>query len=186
MADLSWIESNGGPLLLLPEAILPAWSGTDVPGDRKIEATFRWQGSGPASDYDRACDVHDYAGIIPVGKGSALVLGEEPFPTRWIATHAGGILARWIYAASDTTAEQALSQIPVDMAWKPVGTLVVPSSPLRLIDSADTGSDLVLPSARIEVEPASYEVSWTKFHWDRETAFLLVRLSLVQPARPSA
>ena len=186
VADSLWIESNGGPLLLLPEALLPSWSGTDAPSDRDVEATFRWQGSGPASDYDRACDVQDYVGVIPVGAGSALVLGDEPLPTRWISTPDGGLLARWIFAESDAAAEQALTRIPAELSWEPVGAFVVRSSPLRLIDSADGGSDLILPSARIEMQPGTYAVTWSRFAFDSETALLLVRLSRDQAPRPSA
>lgn len=184
MAESPWIESNGGPLLLLPDTLLPAWSGTDIPTDRAIEANSRWQGSGPASDYDRACDVSDYVGVIPVGVGSGLVLADEPLPTRWIPSRDGGVLARWIFAPSDAVAEQALTKLPTALPWESVGTFSVHSSPLRLIDSADTGADLILSNTRIDVPPGNYEIMWARFDYDPETAFLLIRLT--RALRPSA
>jgi hypothetical protein len=186
VAESPWIESNVGPLLLVPEALLPAWSGTDVPAGRTVDATFRWQGSGPATDYDRACDVRDYVAVIPVGAGRALVLADEPLPTKWLPAADGGLLARWIYGESEAAADRALTAVPGDLAWKSCGAFDVHASPLRLIDSADTGRDLTLPSARIALPPGRYDVEWARFEPDPETAFLLVRLSLRPAFRPSA
>ena len=37
----------------------------------------------PATDYDRACDVNYYLGLIEIGAGKGLVLGGEPLSTAW-------------------------------------------------------------------------------------------------------
>ncbi len=80
---LLWMESGGGPLLLVPGEYLPFWGGIDPPTDgRQIVAHFRYGGDdAPATDYDRACDVDDYLGVIEVGSGCGVVLGDEPLPT---------------------------------------------------------------------------------------------------------
>ena len=80
----AWLTSDGGPLLLLARAYLRYWGGIDPPtGGRTIEARFRWSGTAatPATDYDRACDVDDELGLLAVGPGHALVLGDEPLAT---------------------------------------------------------------------------------------------------------
>jgi hypothetical protein len=102
VAPLTWIESNGGPLVVLPRALLAAWRGTDdpLPGEA-IEATFRWNPGGVATDYDRACDVRDYAGVIAVGSGEALVLADEPLPTTWLPGHRGGVFVRWRFGPDE-------------------------------------------------------------------------------------
>jgi len=69
MCDLSdlhtWraIESAGGPLLLLPEAALPAWTGV------------------AGADYARACAVTGRLGTLTVGRDHAQVIGDEPTST---------------------------------------------------------------------------------------------------------
>jgi hypothetical protein len=77
-----WVTCDGGPLLLIPEPLLTFWEGSSPPsGGRVVAATFRSNPDGPATDYDRACDVSGL-GVIPVGPGHALVLNDdEPFPT---------------------------------------------------------------------------------------------------------
>ena len=73
MKPLTWIESAGGPLLALRPDCLPLWEGIDPPSEgRRVEASFRWENaSAPATDYDRACDVEGYAGVIQVGPARA-------------------------------------------------------------------------------------------------------------------
>ncbi len=72
-SNLLWVHSNGGPLILLSEHLLNYWDGINPPKDgRQIEATFRWGPHSAATDYDRACDVSDYMGLLEVGPGAAL------------------------------------------------------------------------------------------------------------------
>src|SRR5438874_2615230 len=72
---LHWIVTAGGPQLVLPERYAAAWEGCSTPsGGRVVEATFRCDPGGPATDYDRASSVAGWIGAIPVGRGQALVL----------------------------------------------------------------------------------------------------------------
>src|SRR5260370_41091178 len=89
---LQWMQSNGGPLLLVSGEPLPSWEGTEFPSDgRQIEAQFRWNGqAAPATGYDRACDVKEYVGLLTIGVGQGLVLGDEPLSTTWQAPLAFG------------------------------------------------------------------------------------------------
>ena len=67
---LHWVETAGGPHLVLPEKYAAAWEGCSTPsGGRIVEATFRCDPGGPATDYDRACSVAGWIGAIPVGRG---------------------------------------------------------------------------------------------------------------------
>ena len=74
---LTWYESAGGPLLVLPRAALADWQGTD--GD----------------DYERACAVQGYADIVRIEGREALVLGDEPFPTAVFRRGLPTMFARW-------------------------------------------------------------------------------------------
>ena len=179
-----WVVSNGGPLLLLPVPLLPAWSGTEVPTDgRLLQTHFRWNPDAPApSDYDRACDVAGYAGVLDVGHGWGLVIGDEPNPVRWLPAPDGGILARLVYATDDASVEAALARVPGDLAWEPLSTFSVAASPLVLFDAAepgDLGDGYGLPRATVEMSPGRYGVAHADYAPDPQTTLSLVRLRAV-------
>ena len=69
---LTWLGTDFGPLLLVPGEHLSSWEGIDPPSSgRWVEARFRWHDpNDPATDYDRACDVEDYLGLIEIGTGN--------------------------------------------------------------------------------------------------------------------
>ncbi|MFE6486320.1 Imm21 family immunity protein, partial [Streptomyces sp. NPDC057757] len=85
LGAVEWVESGGGPLIAIPEIVLPFWSGAD--GDEMY------------SDYDRACDVDGSIGLVPVGDTRALVLGDEPASTSFLPEH--GTFVRWCAADSE-------------------------------------------------------------------------------------
>jgi len=60
-----WIQSDGGPLLLIPSELLHDWGGDTASDDR------------------RACEVVDEIAPLDLGAGMGLVLGEEPHMTSW-------------------------------------------------------------------------------------------------------
>lgn len=119
-----WVESGGGPLIAVPETVLPFWAGAD--------------GDETASDYDRACEIDGPVGLLPVGDSAALVLGDEPASTAYLPDH--GTFVRW--SAADSEAE-LLADVPsalataewgAEMRWKVPG-------PVVLFDSAWPGSE---------------------------------------------
>src|SRR5689334_6022814 len=63
--SMRWIASAGGPLVLLPKLLQPRWQGT----------------GGVPSDYEVACGVEGYAGVIEKAGWRILVLGDEPLQT---------------------------------------------------------------------------------------------------------
>ncbi|HYO74665.1 MAG TPA: Imm21 family immunity protein, partial [Archangium sp.] len=62
---MQWVFSAGGPLVLLPKAVQPRWRGT----------------CGVPSDYEVACSVEGYVGVIEKAGRQILVLGDEPLQT---------------------------------------------------------------------------------------------------------
>jgi len=173
----AWLDHAAGPLLLLPDSLLPEWSGIDVPDYRVVAARFRGNAEEPrASDYDRACDVGDYAGVIEVGYGFGLVLGDMPAATNWLPRPFGGILARWEYAESDRAMDAALACIPDSLTWTEKGNFTVVSSPLHLFNSAEPGDEAVLLRLAIPLAAGSYSVRWTRYAPDERTAASLIEL----------
>ena len=88
-----WIQSNGGPLLLLPAELLRQWGGTAT------------------ADYERACTVQDEIAVLDVGNGVGLVLGDEPHQTAWAPADDGGLLVRWVYADDEADVWAAVDTI---------------------------------------------------------------------------
>ena len=167
---LLWLQSNGGPLLLLDQSWLPAWNGypdTALP----FEA--------PGTDYARACAVDDALGLLTVGTGVGLVLGDEPMATAWWPSfdRLGGVLIRWRWANDEAACHAAFAQL-ASLRWSDASlALPVPTGHAVLFDAAYGGWDI---EARLTIKlvPATYGVETVEYVPDEETAFLLHRLTL--------
>lgn len=155
-----WVESGGGPLIAVPETVLPFWAGAD--------------GDDLASDYDRACEVDGAFGLLPVGDRTALVLGDEPAATAYLPEH--GTFVRW-YAA-DTEAG-LLAEVPAALAsadWTDEVRWDVPG-PVVLFDSAWPGDATDrTDTLRIPLPPGPYTLHAATAQPGPETWLTLVRL----------
>ncbi|MFF5480470.1 immunity 21 family protein [Streptomyces sp. NPDC012935] len=139
---VEWVESGGGPLIAVPETVLPFWAGAD--------------GDETASDYDRACEIDGFVGLLPVGDSAALVLGDEPASTSYLPDQ--GTFVRW--CAADSEAE-LLARVPEalttavwghEVRWNVPGTVV-------LFDSAWPGRETERTEhLRVALEPGAYAV----------------------------
>jgi hypothetical protein len=177
LTERVWIGEASGPLLLLPESLLAEWSGIDVPEFRLVDATFRWNAEEPrASDYDRACDVAGYLGVIPVGHGEGLVLTEGLQATTWLPREWGGVLARWEHAASDAAMDAALTRLPEGLPWEVEGEFTIATSPLVLFNSAEPGLEQVMSRLELALRPGTYAVRLARYAPDPETAAGLIEL----------
>src|SRR3954469_24678614 len=83
MTQGKWIESGGGPLVVVARA-----------------AASRWKGAS-SEDYDLACAVEDYTGVIDGEFGQAWVLNDEPLRTCVLELPAGLAIVRWRYAPDE-------------------------------------------------------------------------------------
>ncbi|MGW2352491.1 Imm21 family immunity protein [Actinacidiphila glaucinigra] len=130
----AWVESMGGPLIVVPASALAAWGGCTEQG------MVVGVGDVP-DDYDRACAVDDLAGVIPVGRdgGRGLVLGDQPARTCYLAAHRAFL--RWGGADSEADLIEAAEAVVADPAteWEGCGTWET-DGPAVLMDSAEAGS----------------------------------------------
>lgn len=134
--QLRWIESSGGPLILLSSRDLAAWSGHNVQqvlGEPNVSAT----------DYERACDIEDSIGTLPVADSEGIILGDEPMPTAWYPVSPTlGIFARWVYGEDQEQVLQYLENID-ERIWQPSNiSFAVGSEPLYLFDAVLPGADV--------------------------------------------
>jgi len=157
---VEWVESGGGPLIAVPETVLPFWAGAD--------------GDETASDYDRACEVDGFVGLLPVGDSAALVLGDEPASTAFLPEHA--VFVRWGAADSE---DELLAEVPAALAtaaWEDEVRWTVPG-PVVLFDAAWPGHDSARTDyLRVVLEQGSYAVRAAQVRPGPETWLGLVQL----------
>lgn len=138
---LLWIDSAGGPMLLLSSELFAQWQGVFTEFDRYgYDWPYPDLPPPKETDYDRACAVDGYLGLVSVGDGYGLVLGDMPMDTAWYPLSVTeGILIRWLYGNDSANLLQRL--LPIDEgAWTPSGMSVhVGEHPLYLSDSAAAG-----------------------------------------------
>ncbi|WP_328556840.1 MULTISPECIES: immunity 21 family protein [unclassified Streptomyces] len=162
---VQWVESGGGPLIAIPEVVLPFWSGAD--------------GDDMSCDYDRACDVEGFVGLLPVGDTRALVLGDDPASTTYLPEH--GVFVRWCAAESE---DELLSVVPAalaDAVWEPEVHWNVPG-PVVLFDAAWPGAASEnTDHLRVVLEPGRYAVRAARVEPGPETWVGLVQLRRAAP-----
>ncbi|MER8185046.1 Imm21 family immunity protein [Kitasatospora sp. NPDC094015] len=155
-----WIESEGGPLVVLPEEALGAWRGTD--------------GDAPDSDYARACAVDGYAAVIPAGPAEALVLGDEPAATTYLPEHR--LFVRWCAAESEAALFAALGPALEYARWEEGLSWRTPGAAV-LLDAAAPGAGAG-PRERLTLDlaPGRYAVRAAWVEPDPLTWLTLVQL----------
>jgi hypothetical protein len=138
--DLTWVESMGGPLIVVPVSVLHQWSGCTEDGIIVGDTD-------QPDDYDRACAVEGSAEVISLGDAestSVLVLGDEPATTCYLPEQR--VFVRWLGANSEAELVAAAGAVLSDEAtpWEDCGVWET-DGPAVLMDSAEAGEDLGVP-----------------------------------------
>jgi len=77
---IKWIETTGGPIIILPAVEVENWSGcfsTESISAKKIVVAEDFLDPNE-SDYGKACQIEDYIEIINFNNSEAVVLGDAP------------------------------------------------------------------------------------------------------------
>jgi len=115
-----WLETDGGPFLLVPVSVLPSWTGYEGDYDLVIDATE----SGQLECY-----------VIP-GRNVA-ILGDEPLRTTILESRS--LIVQWIYSNSEDDILDNSSSIDLDsIVWRE-GPMLNSDGSFVLIDSATPG-----------------------------------------------
>lgn len=153
---VEWVESSGGPLVVIPESVLSSWPGSD--GD----------------DYDRACEVDDWIGLVPVGEEVGLVLGGEPASTAFLPQH--GLFVRWCAAESEADFLESVGASLDQAEWEPELPWDVPG-PVVLFDAVWSGSECDDEDhVRVALEPGRYAVRAGYVETHPSTSLVLIQL----------
>jgi hypothetical protein len=157
--SMRWIASAGGPLVLLPKVSLPRWQGT----------------SGLPSDYDVACGIEGYVGVIEKAGYPLLVLGDEPLQTAVSRLNGRPCLVRWVYAPSPGVAETAVANMAPVHLRGPLESAAIrlEGSPLVLMDAGATGEHPG-DTLELELEPGAYLVHVYEFAPAQDMKFLVL------------
>lgn len=177
--QLRWIESGGGPLLLLPAERLTAWTG------HTLKPEMNGQSSNE-SDYERACAVEDYIGVVAVAGTESIVLGDEPMATAWVPVSATeGIITRWVCGEDQARACEYLGHIEEGI-WRSTGvSLVVEGGPLYLFDAAWPGSDVtVFEYLTLSLDAGNYSFDTGTLYIGGMVELILHRLRRIQAIEP--
>ncbi len=124
----TWVESLGGPLIIVPVSALAHWKGSAEEADG-------------LDDYDRACEVNALAAPLPVGEAQGLVLGDEPATTCYLPEHRAFL--RWLAADSEADLLAEAERLLADPAtpWEDCGIWET-DGPAVLMDSVTAGAEL--------------------------------------------
>ncbi|MFB7027504.1 MULTISPECIES: Imm21 family immunity protein [unclassified Streptomyces] len=150
----NWVDSMGGPLVVVPVSGLREWGGCMGEWVLVGEGTV-------VDDYDRACAVRDYAGVI---EKNVLVLGGEPATTRYLSERRAFV--RWIGADSEeelVAAAEALLDDP-RTPWEEYGVWETDGAAV-LMDSAEAGADLGTPYPGGAEMPQQADVDISAGRW---------------------
>jgi hypothetical protein len=178
---LEWITGSGGPLLLLPEELLEAWSGIDPPlGGRVIDVRRRWDPDHAATDYDRACEIDTLIANVEVGHGRGIVLAGEPYPTGVVRRDGGAWLVRWIQAPSAAAIVEFLARHPPDTLQGVPATIDAHPGPLILFDAACPGPEVEEDRIVLDLHPGRYRASAIQVAADAELALIVIGLDRVR------
>lgn len=171
-----WISCDGGPLMLIEEKYLTSWEGSNAPSNSRIvEANFRW-GLEVATDYDRACDIEDYIGLINVGEGKAIVLGGDEMATTWfpLIENQEGILIRWFYGNSESDVIKVAESLSNKLGKDENFEFTVEDSNLVLFAATESGNDKIYPRLKFNLSSGTYKISMIE-HEDEQTSIICHR-----------
>ena len=182
---LTWIDSYGGPLLLLSRQYMQSWKGYNPPWLQRgkvAESDYDLDDSQIAdeeeTDYDRAGAVAagEYLGVLEVDGGQAVVFGDMPMSTAWWPiSETEGIFIRWMYGEDPPSLLQRLLPIADDI-WTPTEfTMHMDHEPLYLFDSVSPGVEDPQHLSIVLAE-GEYAIDFAIVHPDSRTELILHRL----------
>ncbi|MGQ0541785.1 MAG: Imm21 family immunity protein [Blastocatellia bacterium] len=156
----TWITCDGGPLIVMEKRLLPFWEGSEAPSNgRIVDAESRW-GLDIATDYDRACDINAWSGVITVGDGFGLVVSIVGHATSWIPSvgKSGGDLVEWGFADSelDVLKEHEILATLADVSTAEL--FDVKSSPVVLFAATESGLEPLYERLEFDLIPGKYRI----------------------------
>jgi hypothetical protein len=157
---LAWVGTTGGPHLVVPEKHAAHWEGVAEPSHgRVVRARHRWDPSGPATDYDRACDVPGLLGVVRVGRGRGVVLADHPGAAAYYPWRGRHFILRWVFAPSEAALLAYFRSAVDGLEVRAEVAFRHPGGRLVLLDSSDTPKDWLGQHSAFELPAGPYRVT---------------------------
>lgn len=122
--SMKWIETTGGPFVLVALDDVPLWTGH-------------------RGDYQRACEMDGATGLVGFGdpehQRTALVLWDEPLRTAYLPEHQAFV--QWLYADSEDELIQMVNSHISSVAWEDGPSIDVRDTAI-LFDASRPGTEL--------------------------------------------
>ncbi|MBL7710699.1 MAG: hypothetical protein JNJ86_16635 [Chitinophagaceae bacterium] len=186
MKGLNWIETAGGPFIIISDSAVKSWSGIykrDLYLLGNIRPAENFMDSSE-TDYGKACSIADYLGFIQIKNESALILGDEPLPTTFFKSSDTEVGIARIYNTDnrDYLDEWLLNlNISTIDNWKFNFTINFNSDKQYLFDAAIDGKRLENQKRdndflSVQLTPGQYKVFTTTSEPSSSTKLFLIRL----------
>ena len=181
MDKLKWIESAGGPFILISKKVVGFWSGILnrnsylANRDGEVEEAEDFLDPNEA-DYGKACLIEGWLGLTIVNDENVLVLGDEPINTTFFFSADKPILARWSYGENTEFVNNLLLSADIDFIdnWEFVLEFNITSDKQFLFDSA-CSQNMLNDEEYLEINLKSgvYKVSTTIYEPNDKTQLIL-------------
>lgn len=162
--SLTWIECDGGPHLVLEKRLAEKWQGPNCP-----------------LHYDRACEIEDYVGVMPVEDGYGIVISDDVPRSAWIPGMGdkGGYLVVWNYGAEKVTDQgiiEKIRAIPEEMFSPTDLKIELRDDTVYLFPACDYGPDWVYGYCEITIKPGTYTMDTVERYDFEDCSFRVHRL----------
>ncbi len=181
MKERKWIETTGGPIVILPVSEVRNWSGSfsveSIEAQKVIFVPENDFLNPVETDYGKACEIDDFIGTFEFGKDIAVVLNGEPLTTTYIETDKNEvIIARWVYADNHEIVEYYLQSDDFTNLsnWTLNESIYFKNVDYVMFDSAEIGFEINENEAiYFNLEICEYQLKTCEFKPDNETFLLL-------------
>lgn len=174
---MNFIDSNGGPLLMLERDLLPWWGGVDHIGTRSRET--KMLGSEFQTDYERASAISGWVGKIKVdGERCAIGFWGDRLGLGFVREHEGRILViRPYYEIDNIESHIEFASNNIAM-FKKDFDVEFRSSAVLIFDAAFSGLEIYGDCLDLDLTPGKYSVSTYehKYH-EAEMVFHLFNIT---------
>ncbi|MBI4854578.1 MAG: hypothetical protein HY819_22495 [Acidobacteria bacterium] len=178
--NLKWINSSGGPLVLIPKHLSYFWMGYYFNLNDSLVSPFEITSeeltnlhlATSKTDYDRACEIEEYLAPIRVDSGIGLVITGEICPTSWWQEEFGGMLVRINYASDANKMPNYLTNLPDSIWEKENFCFDLQDDHLLLFDSVEYGKD-ISDLLEITLQPSNYQIFTANYSPNSETALII-------------